>query len=108
MKMKTGFTVCVFYKINTMSGKNVVLSFYTNICISIALNFCVKKSFINFAYNGFSNNFVMTKLWRNILKMSFQKATFSSLFWFYNGLLWMKAETKFNVLMEGYFKPASF
>lgn len=42
------------------------------------------------------------------LKMSFQIATFSSLFWFYNGLLWMKAETKFNVIMEGYSKPASF
>lgn len=41
------------------------------------------------------------------LKMSFQKATFSSLFWFYNDLLWMKAETKFDLIMEGYSKPAS-
>lgn len=38
------------------------------------------------------------------LKMSFQKATFSSLSSFYNGLLWIKAVTKFNVIMEGYSK----
>lgn len=26
------------------------------------------------------------------------------MFWFYNGLFWMKVEIKFNVIMEGYFK----
>lgn len=42
------------------------------------------------------------------LKMLFKKVIFSLLFWFYNGLFWIKVEIKFNVIMEGYFRLVLF